>query len=303
MMTWNGSEWVPLNVNNTGYEENINPTGVYDPTYYDPNSPFIPDYRRNQPGEYDAIEHGSSSYYATNEVNLSNQGSSGGYWGTDENGTPVWRNHPYTPPDSGAAQQAQGVDDQIQKLLQSIVDSNNQRWQEQIRQFNSSQYANLATSLLNGATSLTGPADYFKFLKYAGGGQDILKSLYGDQARPSFAGPTGDNQALTIQDVLNRLGLGENTTPTPTPKVSVQGTPGENSASQYYVPPPNQVNPGVWDSLGDTGKQFVLGAVQAAGWDPSEFMRQVDATRPMGTAPRMTTTSYAAPRSAYGGAF
>lgn len=62
---------------------------------------------------------------------------------------------------------------------------------------------------------------------------------------------------------------------------------------------PWQVNPAVWDSMGDTGRQLSLGFLEKAGWDPNDYQRQINATRPMGQAPRSVQTQYAQPRGAY----
>ena len=60
---------------------------------------------------------------------------------------------------------------------------------------------------------------------------------------------------------------------------------------------PFQVNPLQWDSLGKVGQQLVLGAVQANGWDPTEWQAQLDAQRPNGTAPKQTLMQYYTPAS------
>ena len=40
----------------------------------------------------------------------------------------------------------------------------------------------------------------------------------------------------------------------------------------------------------------------SAGWDPAEYQRQIDATRPAGTASAQTSMQYGAPSSAFGAA-
>lgn len=60
---------------------------------------------------------------------------------------------------------------------------------------------------------------------------------------------------------------------------------------------PFQINPLQWDSLGKVGQQLVLGAVQANGWDPTEWQAQLDAQRPTGTAPKQTLMQYYTPAS------
>ena len=62
---------------------------------------------------------------------------------------------------------------------------------------------------------------------------------------------------------------------------------------------PWQVNPMVWDSLGSTGQQLSLGFLEKAGWDPNDWVRQLNQSRPIGQAPRSVQTQYAQPRGTY----
>lgn len=70
--------------------------------------------------------------------------------------------------------------------------------------------------------------------------------------------------------------------------------------SAAQAPPlPHHINPIVWDALGPVGQELTLGASEAFGFDPREYERQLNASRPMGTAPRQTRTRYAAPRGMF----
>ncbi len=71
------------------------------------------------------------------------------------------------------------------------------------------------------------------------------------------------------------------------------------------VPLPFQTNPAVWDSLSGTAKEVVYGALkagQAEGgyWDPQDWLNQLNAQRPQGSAPRTTRTNWAAPQGVFG---
>ena len=64
--------------------------------------------------------------------------------------------------------------------------------------------------------------------------------------------------------------------------------------TSIQLPSPSQINPAVWDSLGQTGQQFMLGAYSAAGFDPTEALSQINATRPStARAPTDASTSFA----------
>ena len=64
--------------------------------------------------------------------------------------------------------------------------------------------------------------------------------------------------------------------------------------TNVLLPYPHQINPAVWDSLGTTGQQFLMGAYSAAGFDPNEALSQINATRPSTTrAPADSSTSFA----------
>jgi hypothetical protein len=152
-------------------------------------------------------------------------------------------------------------------------------------QFAQSQYSDLAKTLLGTATSLTGPRDYAKFMQYTSGGRSLLDQLYGATARPKFSAPTQNLEPMTLQGLMGQLGLAD------------QGTPGQPSAQPQApaspVPLPHQINPSVWDGLGSTGQQIILGLAEKQGWDANEFLSQLSAARPTGTASAMTSYSYA----------
>lgn len=59
---------------------------------------------------------------------------------------------------------------------------------------------------------------------------------------------------------------------------------------------PWQINPLVWDSLGKTGQELSLSFAEDDGWDANDYQRQIDATRPIGQAPRSVQTQYQQPR-------
>lgn len=69
-----------------------------------------------------------------------------------------------------------------------------------------------------------------------------------------------------------------------------------NQAAQKQVAKPWQVNPAVWDSLGNMGQQLALSFAEDEGWDAGDYQAQINATRPQGYAPKSVTTQYAQPR-------
>lgn len=59
------------------------------------------------------------------------------------------------------------------------------------------------------------------------------------------------------------------------------------------APNPWQVNPAVWDASSDTARRMVLGAVErgytpSGAWTADDYMAQLNASRPIGRAPRAT---------------
>lgn len=79
------------------------------------------------------------------------------------------------------------------------------------------------------------------------------------------------------------------------------GAPQLQPEPRRTAPPPWQINPMVWDSLGNVGQQLALGSAEESGYDADDWMRQLNASRPQGRAPRRVRTQYAQPRSAFGG--
>jgi len=55
---------------------------------------------------------------------------------------------------------------------------------------------------------------------------------------------------------------------------------------------PWRINPLVWDSLGETGQGLALSHAQDEGWDPKEYVRQIEMTRPRGSAPTSDRVRY-----------
>lgn len=61
----------------------------------------------------------------------------------------------------------------------------------------------------------------------------------------------------------------------------------------------NQVNPAVWDSLGPVGQALTLSAISAGGGDAQSWLNQLNASRPQGTAPAASTTSFGSTTGSY----
>jgi len=162
------------------------------------------------------------------------------------------------------------------------------------------QYGEIARALLSGAASLTGPQDWLKYAQYTQGGKNIFSTLFGSQGAPAFGAPSGNSQALTIGDILSQLGL---TSPGSGTTGGAAATGGA-TAQSAQAPLPHQVNPAVWDSLSPTARAMVLGSVQAGNtpsgyWNPDDWLAQINATRPRGTAPRVSTYNFGNPASAF----
>jgi hypothetical protein len=59
---------------------------------------------------------------------------------------------------------------------------------------------------------------------------------------------------------------------------------------------PHQIDPARWDAMGQIGRDLTKNLAETNyGYDATDFERQVNATRPQGTAPRRTTYRRAAP--------
>jgi hypothetical protein len=63
---------------------------------------------------------------------------------------------------------------------------------------------------------------------------------------------------------------------------------------------PHQINPARWDAMGQIGRDLTKNLAETAyGYDAEDFERQLNATRPMGRAPRRTMTTFSQPRGIY----
>lgn len=150
-----------------------------------------------------------------------------------------------------------------------------QEFGEQQRQFNLGLQSQVGQALLGAATQLRGPRDYFQFQQFTSGGRNLFEQLRSSTPRPAFSAPTGQIQPANIQDLLSQLGLSG-------------GVFGRAAAAQNAAAPkpelilPHQVSPAVWDQLGPVGQQLALSSAEAMGFDPSEWVRQLNATRPTG---------------------
>jgi hypothetical protein len=101
--------------------------------------------------------------------------------------------------------------------------------------------------------------------------------------------------------------------PTPAPPPAPAAAPTDPTAAQKTpatiptawqnavqpIPLPYQINPAVWDSMGSVGQQLALSAAEAAGWDKDEYLRQINAARPQGTAPGASSTTFRTPMGAF----
>lgn len=84
-----------------------------------------------------------------------------------------------------------------------------------------------------------------------------------------------------------------------TPTVRSGATVGPAVPKDRKVPNPWQVNPAVWDSLGNMGQQLALGFAEDEGWDAGDYQSQINATRPMGQAPQSVRTMFQQPTRRY----
>lgn len=180
-------------------------------------------------------------------------------------------------------QLARNADERAQaylKLQEANQKLNELKFEDSKRQF----AAQLMQSLLGTATQLRGPRDYAQFQQYISGGRNLWTSLLGNQPMPRFTAPSGSIEPVSIEDLLQQLGI--------------MGGGAQQAAQTQQIPLPHQINPVVWDSLGSVGQQLVLSGAEAAGYDPQEFLRQMKAARPLGTASRRTVYTFAAPAAA-----
>jgi hypothetical protein len=206
-------------------------------------------------------------------------------------------------------------------LWGSMTGSNQQRFDEMVRQFNEQQrlqqqgqYGNMAMGLLSGAAGLRGPADWLNYAQYTNGGRNIFQSLYGNTPAPGFASPTGNSAPMTIQDILNSLGLGSGqaastaaatgSTGGETPPATGAGTGGTPTTNANMAPLPYQINPMVWDSMSNTAKQMIIASVEkgntpSGAWSAEDYLDQFNASRPKGNAPRQVAYSWGNQKSLY----
>ncbi len=157
-----------------------------------------------------------------------------------------------------------------------------------------SQYSSLAQGLLGAATSLRGPANWLDYANYTSGGKDIFQRLWGNQPAPQFSAPTNPSQVAGIAGVLGDLGILPG---------NFSQTQGQQTAKPY-VPLPYQINPGVWDSLSDTAKQMMLSSAEhgytpSGAWTSTDFLNQLNASRPQGQAPRSVSYNWGQPQGAF----
>jgi hypothetical protein len=167
---------------------------------------------------------------------------------------------------------ARNADERAAAML--AIQQANQRLAESQYETGKQQYAqSLAAQLLQMASNLRGPRNYAQFMQMTSGGRDLMAQLFGDQARALFSAPTGQLDPASLGGLF------------------ADATAGVASGTQQ-LPLPHQINPAVWDSLGPVGQAMVLSMAEAAGYDASEFVSQLDASRPVGTAARQTRYSF-----------
>lgn len=148
-------------------------------------------------------------------------------------------------------------------------------------------YADLAKTLLGTASQLRGPRDYAQYQQYLGGGKGVMETLFGSQPLQAFGGMSGQTQPIDLAHMLGQMGMsGAGTT---------QAPPSISQNAQQQIPLPYQINPAVWDSMGQTGQQMVLSMAEAQGWNADDFLRQIEQARPLGTARPSTVYGYQAP--------
>ncbi len=112
-------------------------------------------------------------------------------------------------------------------------------------------------------------------------------------ANPGLANPAAP-MAPTAQGLLN----------SPTYRGYEHANQGDASVMQMEdyerglqaLKDPNQMDPAHWDSLGPVGQSlWTQAASRVFGWDPIEYQRQIEASRPLGSpqAPQSVRTAYA----------
>lgn len=172
-------------------------------------------------------------------------------------------------------------------------------------EFTQTQYSNLAQTLLQGAASLRGPRDWMKYAEFTGGGSDLVSQMTGGKPSPAFGGERGPSPAISVGDVMGQLGF---LTGQPG-QAGVPTQPGQaagGAARQQIpnVPLPHQVNPAAWDSMSESARQLALGLAEGGMtergvYTPEDYERLLNASRPVGSAARITKQQFQSPVGAF----
>lgn len=172
-------------------------------------------------------------------------------------------------------------------------------FKETQRQFDASLYTNLAQSLLGTAVTLGNrPQDWVQYQQFTRGGQSLMEQLYGNQPIPEVGLPNG--QTGTLDDLLAALGLGGGgASPTPWAPMNAAAPAGQAVGPSDGKLVPWQIDPARYDAIGPIGQGLTRGLAMAQGWDADDFERQLNATRPQGSAARSTRTTYADPTAVF----
>lgn len=108
------------------------------------------------------------------------------------------------------------------------------------------QYSDTAIALLNAATQLRGPANYFQYNQATSGGRDIFDQLAGGQPRADFSAMQGRATPASVTDILAAIGM-----PTAPQTTPLGGTPGAPGAAPSAAGAPSQAQADqVADGLG-----------------------------------------------------
>lgn len=172
---------------------------------------------------------------------------------------------------------------------------------EQAREFN----VNTQKDLAQLASSLQGPADYFRYLNATNAGRSIIGNLYTGNAQPAGGAPVGQTAPQTLNNILGNLGLGPQAAGGGGSGGSSGGAINTNTGSGValpyglgQLPYMNQIQPTAYNSMSNSAKQFIGGAYAAAGYDPSDIQRSILSETPAtGAAPSSSTANYASPNS------
>jgi hypothetical protein len=118
------------------------------------------------------------------------------------------------------------------------------------------------------------------------------------QAQAAGAGA----QAMSAQTTPMATALQQATAPVTGQTTGATQTTRTAQTEQPLAPLPHQIHPAVWDSLSQTAKQMILAAAEegktpSGAWTAEDFLQQMYAARPKGTAPRQVTFNWGMPRS------